>query len=99
MTPLPAGCPAIHPRCRWEAAPYRGTPAPLKLPLGFLYVHHTFGPALPCTTFKRCAADMRSMQRFHKAERGWSDIGYRWAGRPGRANQSEGCGLSRGGAG
>uniref|UniRef100_H0W5Q4 Peptidoglycan recognition protein 2 n=1 Tax=Cavia porcellus TaxID=10141 RepID=H0W5Q4_CAVPO len=70
------GCPAIHPRCRWEAAPYRGNPAPLKLPLGFLYVHHTFEPALPCTTFKRCAADMRSMQRFHQGERHWSDIGY-----------------------
>lgn len=70
------GCPAIHPRCRWEAAPYRGRPTPLKLPLGFLYVHHTFQPAPPCTTFKVCAANMRSMQRFHQDTRGWSDIGY-----------------------
>ncbi|XP_005406124.1 PREDICTED: N-acetylmuramoyl-L-alanine amidase [Chinchilla lanigera] len=70
------GCPAIHPRCRWEAAPYRGRPTPLKLPLGFLYVHHTFEPALPCTTFERCAANMRSMQRFHQDTRGWEDIGY-----------------------
>ncbi|XP_023572881.1 N-acetylmuramoyl-L-alanine amidase [Octodon degus] len=70
------GCPAIHPRCRWEARPYRGSPTPLKLPLGFLYVHHTFEPAPPCTTFDGCAANMRSMQRFHQDTRGWDDIGY-----------------------
>ncbi|VTJ52864.1 N-acetylmuramoyl-L-alanine amidase [Marmota monax] len=70
------GCPAIHPRCRWEAAPYRGRPKPLQLPLGFLYVHHTYVPALPCTTFTGCSANMRSMQRFHQDTRGWDDIGY-----------------------
>lgn len=70
------GCPAIHPRCRWGAAPYRGHPKPLKLPLGFLYVHHTYVPAPACTDFAHCAADMRSMQRFHQDTRGWDDIGY-----------------------
>ncbi|TKC36362.1 hypothetical protein EI555_009044 [Monodon monoceros] len=70
------GCPAIHPRCRWGAAPYQGRPTPLQLPLGFLYVHHTYMPASPCTDFERCAADMRSMQRFHQYTRGWDDIGY-----------------------
>ncbi|XP_036097830.1 N-acetylmuramoyl-L-alanine amidase [Molossus molossus] len=70
------GCPAIHPRCRWGAAPYRGHPTPLRLPLGFLYVHHTYLPAPPCTTFAHCAANMRSMQRFHQDTRGWDDIGY-----------------------
>uniref|UniRef100_A0A8C7BAW2 Peptidoglycan recognition protein 2 n=1 Tax=Neovison vison TaxID=452646 RepID=A0A8C7BAW2_NEOVI len=70
------GCPAIHPRCRWGAAPYRGSPRPLQLPLRFLYVHHTYMPAPPCTDFARCAADMRSMQRFHQDTRGWDDIGY-----------------------
>nr|XP_034343493.1 N-acetylmuramoyl-L-alanine amidase isoform X2 [Arvicanthis niloticus] len=60
------GCPAIHPRCRWGAAPYRGHPTPLQLPLGFLYVHHTYVPAPPCTTFQSCAANMRSMQHFHQ---------------------------------
>ncbi|XP_010638415.1 N-acetylmuramoyl-L-alanine amidase [Fukomys damarensis] len=69
-------CPAIHPRCRWEAAAYRGLPTPLKLPLRFLYVHHTFVPAAPCTTFEHCAANMRSMQRFHQDTRGWDDIGF-----------------------
>ncbi|XP_021005323.1 N-acetylmuramoyl-L-alanine amidase isoform X1 [Mus caroli] len=70
------GCPAIHPRCRWGAAPYRGHPTPLRLPLGFLYVHHTYVPAPPCTTFQSCAANMRSMQRFHQDVRSWDDIGY-----------------------
>ncbi|KAM5238458.1 N-acetylmuramoyl-L-alanine amidase [Ctenodactylus gundi] len=71
------GCPAIHPRCRWGAAPSRGSPTPLKLPLGFLYVHHTLVPAPPCTTFESCAASMRAMQRFHQDSRGWDDLGYR----------------------
>ncbi|XP_068943066.1 N-acetylmuramoyl-L-alanine amidase [Petaurus breviceps papuanus] len=70
------GCPAILPRCRWEAAPYRGSPRMLNLPLGFLYVHHTYEPHQPCTSFSQCAADMRSMQRFHQDTRGWDDIGY-----------------------
>ncbi|XP_003796558.2 N-acetylmuramoyl-L-alanine amidase isoform X1 [Otolemur garnettii] len=70
------GCPAIHPRCRWGAEPYRGSPTPLKLPLGFLYVHHTYIPASPCTDLVRCAASMRSMQRFHQNTHGWDDIGY-----------------------
>ncbi|KAL4663258.1 hypothetical protein H8957_013883 [Semnopithecus entellus] len=70
------GCPAIHPRCRWGAAPYQGRPTPLQLPLGFLYVHHTYVPAPPCTDFARCAANMRSMQRYHQDTRGWGDIGY-----------------------
>nr|XP_055199941.1 N-acetylmuramoyl-L-alanine amidase [Nyctereutes procyonoides]XP_055199942.1 N-acetylmuramoyl-L-alanine amidase [Nyctereutes procyonoides] len=70
------GCPAIHPRCRWGAAPYRGSPRSLQLPLGFLYVHHTYIPAPPCTDFAHCAADMRSMQHFHQDTRGWDDIGY-----------------------
>ncbi|XP_027707011.1 N-acetylmuramoyl-L-alanine amidase [Vombatus ursinus] len=69
-------CPAILPRCRWEAAPYRGSPRMLHLPLGFLYVHHTYEPHKPCTSFSQCAADMRSMQRFHQDTRGWNDIGY-----------------------
>lgn len=70
------GCPAIHPRCRWGAAPYRGQPKSLHLPLGFLYVHHTYEPAPPCTSFTQCAQNMRSMQRFHQDTRGWDDLGY-----------------------
>lgn len=77
--PLPslAECPAIVPRCMWGARPYRGTPKPLSLPLGSVYIHHTFVPSAPCRTFAACARAMRSMQRFHQDTRGWDDIGYR----------------------
>lgn len=70
-------CPAIIPRCMWEAQPYRGTPTLLSLPLSFLYIHHTYEPSQPCLSFQQCSQDMRSMQRFHQDDRGWDDIGYR----------------------
>lgn len=70
------GCPAIHPRCRWGAAPYRGQPKPLQLPLANLFVHHTYIPHAPCTGFGQCAREMRAMQRFHQDTRDWDDIGY-----------------------
>ncbi|NWI69923.1 PGRP2 amidase, partial [Todus mexicanus] len=69
-------CPAIVPRCMWGARPYRGTPKALSLPLGSVYIHHTFEPSAPCRTFRACAGAMRSMQRFHQDTRGWDDIGY-----------------------
>ncbi|XP_041033138.1 N-acetylmuramoyl-L-alanine amidase-like isoform X1 [Carcharodon carcharias] len=69
-------CPAIIPRCMWAAKPYKGSPVNLVLPLHFVYIHHTHQPSRPCTNFQDCAADMRSMQRFHQEDRGWDDIGY-----------------------
>ncbi|XP_065715332.1 N-acetylmuramoyl-L-alanine amidase [Patagioenas fasciata] len=69
-------CPAIVPRCMWGARPYRGTPKPLSLPLGSVYIHHTFSPGAPCRSFAACARAMRAMQRFHQDTRGWDDIGY-----------------------
>uniref|UniRef100_A0A6J0TFP4 N-acetylmuramoyl-L-alanine amidase n=1 Tax=Pogona vitticeps TaxID=103695 RepID=A0A6J0TFP4_9SAUR len=69
-------CPAVIPRCMWGARPYKGTPTQLKLPLHFVYIHHTSTPSKPCRTFSACTADMRSMQRFHQDIRGWDDIGY-----------------------
>ncbi|NXW37237.1 PGRP2 amidase, partial [Phaetusa simplex] len=69
-------CPAIVPRCMWGARPYRGTPKPLTLPLGSVYIHHTSSPSDPCRTFAACARAMRAMQRFHQDTRGWDDIGY-----------------------
>ncbi|NWX75407.1 PGRP2 amidase, partial [Alca torda] len=74
--PSLAECPAIVPRCMWGARPYRGTPKPLTLPLGSVYIHHTFSPSDPCRTFAACARAMRAMQRFHQDTRGWDDIGY-----------------------
>lgn len=61
----------------WGARPYRGTPKPLSLPLGSVYIHHTFSPGTPCRSFAACAGAMRAMQRFHQDTRGWDDIGYR----------------------
>ncbi|XP_069823891.1 N-acetylmuramoyl-L-alanine amidase [Dendropsophus ebraccatus] len=69
-------CPAVIPRCLWEAKPYKGTPTLLKPPLLHVYIHHTYEPSKPCVSFQDCAADMRSMQRFHQVDRGWDDIGY-----------------------
>ncbi|XP_026862373.2 peptidoglycan recognition protein 6 [Electrophorus electricus] len=69
-------CPAIIPRCMWEAKPYRGIPTLLSLPLSFLFIHHTYEPSQPCLTFYQCSRDMRAMQRFHQDDRGWDDIGY-----------------------
>ncbi|NXS50748.1 PGRP2 amidase, partial [Balaeniceps rex] len=76
LPPSPAECPAIVPRCMWGARPYRGTPKPLTLPLGSVYIHHTSTPSAPCRTFAACARAMRAMQRFHQDARGWDDIGY-----------------------
>ncbi|XP_068853940.1 N-acetylmuramoyl-L-alanine amidase isoform X1 [Aphelocoma coerulescens] len=73
---VPAECPAIVPRCLWGARPYRGTPSPLRPPLGSVFLHHTLEPARPCRTFGACARAMRDMQRFHQDTRGWDDIGY-----------------------
>ncbi|XP_053159829.1 N-acetylmuramoyl-L-alanine amidase [Hemicordylus capensis] len=103
-------CPAIIPRCMWRARPYKGTPTQLKLPLGFVYIHHTHSPRKPCLTFPACAADMRSMQRFHQDDRGWDDIGYsfvagsdgylyqgrgwHWVGAHTRGYNSKGYGIS-----
>ncbi|XP_055649127.1 LOW QUALITY PROTEIN: N-acetylmuramoyl-L-alanine amidase [Falco peregrinus] len=76
FTEVYVACPAIMPRCMWGARPYRGTPKPLTLPLGSVYIHHTFIPSTPCRTFTACARAMRAMQRFHQDTRGWDDIGY-----------------------
>ncbi|XP_076844872.1 peptidoglycan recognition protein 6 [Brachyhypopomus gauderio] len=103
-------CPAIVPRCMWEAEPYRGSPTLLSLPLAFLFIHHTYEPSQPCLTFQQCARDMRAMQRFHQEDRGWDDIGYsfvagsdgylyegrgwHWQGAHTKGHNSKGYGVS-----
>ncbi|XP_026209346.1 N-acetylmuramoyl-L-alanine amidase-like [Anabas testudineus] len=69
-------CPPIISRSGWGAAPYRGTPTKLSLPLTYLFIHHTESPSQPCLTFEQCSANMRSMQRYHQDTNGWADIGY-----------------------
>ncbi|XP_015257667.1 PREDICTED: N-acetylmuramoyl-L-alanine amidase-like [Cyprinodon variegatus] len=69
-------CPQIIPRCQWGAKAHKNIPIPLSLPLGFLYIHHTYQPSSPCLSFPSCSRNMRSMQRFHQEDRGWNDIGY-----------------------
>ncbi|KAE8619550.1 hypothetical protein XENTR_v10009842 [Xenopus tropicalis] len=69
-------CPAVIPRCMWGAKRYKGKPIFLGLPLSRVFIHHTYEPSQPCTSFSQCAANMRSMQRFHQQDRGWDDIGY-----------------------
>ncbi|NWS15575.1 PGRP2 amidase, partial [Pachyramphus minor] len=69
-------CPAIVPRCMWGARPYRGTPSPLRLPVGSVFIHHTLEPGTPCRSFRACARAMRRMQSFHQDTRAWDDIGY-----------------------
>ncbi|KAJ7424785.1 hypothetical protein WISP_26661 [Willisornis vidua] len=61
----------------WGARPYRGTPSPLTLPLGSVYIHHTLEPGRPCRSFRACARAMRRVQSFHQDTRAWDDIGYR----------------------
>ncbi|KAM9745634.1 peptidoglycan recognition protein 6 [Menidia menidia] len=90
-------CPPIIPRCMWGAEPYRGTPTNLSLPLAFMFIHHTHSPGEPCLTFQQCAADMRSMQRFHQEDRGWDDIGYSFVA-GGEGHIYEGRGWHRQGA-
>ncbi|KTF86035.1 hypothetical protein cypCar_00031695 [Cyprinus carpio] len=71
-----AVCPNIISRSQWGAAAFIGSPSYLSLPMPYLFIHHTYQPSKPCTTFDQCASDMRSMQRYHQQTNGWSDIGY-----------------------
>ncbi|XP_051570157.1 peptidoglycan recognition protein 6 [Myxocyprinus asiaticus] len=69
-------CPNIITRSQWGAAAYIGSPTYLSLPVPYLFIHHTYEPSRPCTTFEQCASDMRSMQKYHQQTNGWDDIGY-----------------------
>ncbi|KAK2916790.1 hypothetical protein QQF64_025402 [Cirrhinus molitorella] len=71
-----AVCPSIMTRAQWGAAAFIGSPSYLSLPVPYLFIHHTYSPSRPCTTFDQCASDMRSMQQYHQQTNGWSDIGY-----------------------
>ncbi|KAK2916791.1 hypothetical protein Q8A67_001165 [Cirrhinus molitorella] len=71
-----ATCPSIITRSQWGAASYIGSPSYLPYPVPYLFIHHSYSPSTPCTTFDQCASDMRSMQSYHQNSNGWADIGY-----------------------
>ncbi|XP_016304036.1 N-acetylmuramoyl-L-alanine amidase-like [Sinocyclocheilus anshuiensis] len=66
-----AVCPNIITRSQWGAAAFIGSPSYLSLPVPYLFIHHTYQPSTPCTTFDQCASDMRSMQHYHQQTNGW----------------------------
>lgn len=47
---------------------------PLRTPVPYVIIHHTYIPAA-CNTTEQCAAAMRSMQNYH-ISLDWGDIGY-----------------------
>ncbi|KAI8442186.1 hypothetical protein MSG28_005786 [Choristoneura fumiferana] len=57
----------------WMAAPSTDN-RPLKTPVPYVVIHHTYIPAA-CNTTVQCKADMRAMQQYHQSL-GWGDIGY-----------------------
>ncbi|XP_050961938.1 N-acetylmuramoyl-L-alanine amidase-like [Labeo rohita] len=86
-----ATCPSIKTRSQWGAAAYIGSPSFLPYPVYYLFIHHTYSPSRPCTTFDQCASDMRSMQQYHQQTNGWSDIGYNFvAGSDGNMYEGRG---------
>ncbi|XP_073948779.1 peptidoglycan-recognition protein LB-like [Choristoneura fumiferana] len=60
----------------WMAAPSTDN-RPLKTPVPYVVIHHTYIPAA-CNTTVQCKADMRAMQQYHQSL-GWGDIGYHFA--------------------
>ncbi|KAI8442188.1 hypothetical protein MSG28_005786 [Choristoneura fumiferana] len=55
----------------WMAAPSTDN-RPLKTPVPYVVIHHTYIPAA-CNTTVQCKADMRAMQQYHQSL-GWGDI-------------------------
>ncbi|XP_073693633.1 N-acetylmuramoyl-L-alanine amidase-like [Garra rufa] len=86
-----ATCPSIITRSQWGAAAYIGSPSYLPYPVEHLFIHHTYSPSQPCTTFDQCASDMQSMQYYHQNSNGWADIGYNFvAGADGNLYEGRG---------
>lgn len=82
-------------REQWGAKPPKHI-EPLKLPVPYVIIHHTYIPDV-CNTTEQCIKSMQSMQRFHQVERKWDDIGYNFAV-GGDGNIYEGRGWDRIGA-
>lgn len=61
-------------RSQWGARPANGTGNALGSPKG-VTVHYE-GPKMGSRTHDKCAALVRSIQRYHQVTKGWSDIAY-----------------------
>nr|BAF74637.1 peptidoglycan recognition protein-D [Samia ricini] len=61
-------------RSQWSARQPNQT-LPLKTPVPYVVIHHSYIPAA-CHTRETCCKAMRSMQNFHMDGHQWWDIGY-----------------------
>ncbi|XP_075983467.1 peptidoglycan-recognition protein LB-like isoform X2 [Anticarsia gemmatalis] len=77
------------PRSQWHARGAKQT-TPLRTPVPFVVIHHTYIPPA-CYDKEECCAAMRQMQCMHMDGRGWWDIGYNFAvGSDGAAYEGRG---------
>jgi peptidoglycan hydrolase-like protein with peptidoglycan-binding domain len=58
-------------RDAWGAAPPRGKPVAVAVPVKDLFLHHSAGP-------DNGLDSVRAIQKFHQQSRGWADIAYTW---------------------
>jgi hypothetical protein len=75
----------------WGAAPPRGKPLTIPVPVRDLFLHHSVTPDGGPDT-------VRSIQRFHQDTRGWADIAYTWLYSPSSRTFFEGRGPGVSGA-
>lgn len=57
----------------WGALPATDK-RPIKIPVPYVIIHHTYIPGA-CNTTQECASAMRGMQVYHMSM-DWGDIGY-----------------------
>ena len=63
----------LYTREDWGAAPPTDV-EPIKTPVPYVIIHHTYIPGA-CNTTAQCKATMKSMQNYH-ISLDWGDIGY-----------------------
>ncbi|XP_028035322.1 peptidoglycan-recognition protein LB-like [Bombyx mandarina] len=64
-------------RAEWQAkTPVQTTP--LKTPVPYVVIHHTYIPGA-CHTREQCSSAMRGMQNYNMIDNNWWDIGYNFA--------------------
>ncbi|XP_069684132.1 peptidoglycan-recognition protein SB1-like [Periplaneta americana] len=84
-----SACPKLVSRSQWGASS-QGYRTPMRLPVPFVLIHHTYQPGF-CNTSSSCMKSMRGMQNYHKNDRKWDDIGYHFCiGGTGQVYQGRG---------